>query len=204
MNIAEKILKEINSKEGHDRINKFMQEYMADAKEQHDKAIKIVSTVEYITWLGNFTKKYEGFSDNKWLYCPEELSEQDNNFVQELHLFYDGIETYSSHNYIYPIKCDFGGFYKIKYDGIGFEIGRLIGQGTLFYCTRVEIVNEQEFIDFNDIMNNKEQDNVKDINKKLEELSKFVISVYEYGVPYDAICDVLGDILIKIKEGEKI
>lgn len=199
MSAAEKILKEMNSEEGKKRMDKVIEKYVAEAKEQRDKAIKIVSNVEYITWLGNFTKEHASFSDDTWLYCPEKLSAKDNKRVEELHLLYNGIEIYANHNYIYPIKCDFGGFYKIKYDGIGFEIGRLIGQGTLFYCTRVEIENEQEFIDFNDIMNNKERENVHEFKSKLEYLSEIVISTHEYGVPYEAICETLELTLNKIK-----
>ena len=199
MNAAEKILKDMDSKETKERMDQFVQKYIAEAQEQRKKAIEIVSNAEYITWLGNFTKEHANFSDDTWLYCQEKLSAKDNKRVEELHLLYNGIEIYANHNYIYPIECDFGGYYKIKFDGIGYELGRLIGQGTLFYCTRVEIENDKEFIDFNDIMINKERDNVTIINAKLVELSKFVNSVYECGVPYEAICETLEATLNKMK-----
>jgi len=173
-------------------------------KEWEDNAKELVSNTEYITWLNNFTKEHLSFSDDDWLYCPEKISTKDNKFVKQLYLLYQGIKTYAIKNYIYPIKCDSGEFYKIQYDGIGYEIGRLVGQGTLLFCRRVKIENDKEFIDFNYIMNNKEQDNVKDIKAKLEYLSKAVISAHECGVPIDAIWAMLGDTVNKIEQGETL
>ena len=52
----------------------------------------------------------------------------------------------------------------------------LAGQGVLFFCNRVQIENEKDFIDFYDILNNKKNDNVITIQNKLNELSNLVVS----------------------------
>lgn len=84
---------------------------------------------------------------------------------------YRGIERHSSENYIYPTDCDFGIFYKVKLENTGFEIGMLVGQGILFFCNRVQIENKKDFIDFNDILNNKKNTNVTTIKDKLNEIN---------------------------------
>jgi len=111
---------------------------------------------------------------------------------------YKGIERYASENYIYPTNCDFGNFYKIKLDNIGYEIGMLAGQGTLFFCNRVQIENEQHFIDFNDIVNNKKNNNASFIKNSLNELSNMVVTLYENGIPLEAIVNTLDNTLTEI------
>ena len=106
---------------------------------------------------------------------------------------------YSNENYIYPLECKFGNFYKIRFNNIGFEIGVLVGQGTVFFCNRVEIDNEKDFIDYNDIINNKMSENTLLIKNKLNELSDLVVSLYDSGVPLEAIIIALDDTLTKIE-----
>ena len=85
--------------------------------------------------------------------------------------------------------------YNIKLENSGFEIGILVGQGTLFFCNRVQIENQKDFIDFNDILNNKTNDNLTTIKNKLNELSNFISSLYKSGVPLEAIINTLDNTL---------
>lgn len=196
MNIAQKILNEMDTPEFEEKMEKWVEEYIKKEKAKEERIQEMMSNTDYIKWLDSFTIKHQSFSDNDWLYCEEEISKEDYEKVNNLHLMYSGIETYANRNYIYPSDCEYGNFYKIKLDNIGFEIGILVGQGTLFFCNRVEI--EKDFIDFNDIINNKESDNAIIIKNKLNELSDFVVSLYENGVPYEAIRSRLEDILNEI------
>ena len=171
MNCAEKILKDINTPEGQERIKKWAEEYLAKENARNIKMQEMLSNTDYIKWLDKFTIEHSSFSDDDWLYFPEKISKEDLEKVNNLHLMYRGIEKYASENYICPTDCDFGNFYKIKLENTGFEIGILIGQGTLFFCNRVQIENQKDFIDFNDILNNKTDDSLTTTKNTLNEIN---------------------------------
>jgi len=181
-------------------MKKWIEEYIELEKAKDIKMKKMLSDTEYIKWLDRFTLKHSGFDDSEWLYFPNKISKKDMEHIKDLYLMYSIIEKYSNENYIYPLECKFGNFYKIRFNDIGFEIGVLVGQGTVFFCNRVEIDNEKDFIDFNDIINNKTSENTLLIKKKLNELSNLVVSMYESGVPLEAITIALDDTLTKIEE----
>lgn len=188
----------MNTQERQEKKKKWVEEYIAKENDRNTKIQKMLSNTDYIKWLEIFTTEYSCFNDNDWLYFPERLSKTDLEQVNNLHLMYSGIERYASENYIYPTVCDFGNFYKIKLENTGFEIGMLTGQGTLFFCNRVEIENEKDFIDFNDIINNKKRDNTTTIKNKLNELSNLVVSLHKSGVPLEAIMFTLDNTLKEI------
>ena len=99
----------------------------------------------------------------------------------------------------HPTSCNFGNFYNIKLENIGFEIGILGRQGTLFFCNRVSIENQKDFIDFNDILNNKNVNvNATAIENKLNELSNLITSLYKSGIPLKAIKSILNNTLKEI------
>ena len=198
MNGAERILKEMNTPEGKEKIKKLLEEYFAKENAENIKIQEMLANTNYIKWLDSFTIEHSSFFDDDWLYFPEKISKEDLEQVNNLHLMYHGIERYASKNYIYPTNCDFGNFYKVKLENTGFEIGMLVGQGTLFFCNRVQIGNRKDFIDFNDILNNKGNDNITTIKKKLNELSNLVVSLYKSGVPLEAIAITLDNTLNKI------
>lgn len=195
MSTAESILK--NGTHQKDK-KKWTEEYVAKGIYKNIKIQEILSNTDYIKWLDSFTIEHSSFSDEEWLYFPEKISKEDLEQVNNLHLIYHEIERYASENYIYPTDCDFGNFYKIKLENTGFEIGMLVGQGTLFFCNRVQVENEKDFIDFNDILNNKKKDNVTTIKNKLNELSNLVVSLHKNGVPFKAIVITLDNTLNEI------
>lgn len=154
----ERILKEINTSEGQEMMRKWIDEYLKKVNSKKIKIQEMLSNTDYINWLDRFTIEHSNFSDDDWLYFPDEISMEDAEQVDNLNLLYDGIERYASNNCIYPTKCDFGNIYKIKFGNTGFEIGILVGQGTLFFCNRVQVENQNDFIDFNDIIKNMQND----------------------------------------------
>ena len=160
---------------------------------------KILSNTDYIKWLDRFTIEHSSFFDKDWLHSPEKISKEDLERVNNLHLMYRGIDTYANKNYIYPTSCNFGNFYNIKLENIGFEIGILGKQGALFFCNRVSIENQKDFIDFNDILNNKNVNvNATAIENKLNELSNLITSLYKSGIPLKAIKSILNNTLKEI------
>ena len=100
---------------------------------------------------------------------------------------------------MYPTECDFGNYYKIKLENIGFEIGMLVGQGTVFFCKRVQVIDPKDFIDFYDIINNKKNKNATTIKNKLNKLFDLVVSLHKSDVPLEAIEITLDNALNEIK-----
>ena len=198
MSLAEKISKEIETPEGKAKISKWVVEYIEKENVKSENIKVIMSNTNYLEWLCKFTQDKEGFSNDDWLYFPELIKDSDKENVEKLCLFYEGIDKYARQNHIYPTQCEFGNFYKIRLNEIGFEIGILIGQGTVFFCNKVSAEKEEEFIDFNDIMTGKKQEQLDQINANLVSLSNMVVTAYESGVPIEAITYTLENTIKEI------
>lgn len=63
---------------------------------------------------------------------------------------------------------------------------------------KIILEEDKDFIDFNDIMTLKKQDNVDKINTILDSLSSMVIATYESGVPIDAIVNKFDNTIEEI------
>ena len=198
MNITKKILKDIETPEGKAKMSKWVEEYISKEKLKSEEIKGMMSNTAYIEWLNLFTQDKGGFSDDDWLYFPEKISEFDRKNVEKLCLFYEGIDNYAQQNYIYPVSCEFGNFYRVKLNGFGFKIGILVGQGTVFFFNKDSLEKDKDFIDFNDIMTGKKQDNVDQINATLDSLSNMVITAYESGVPIETIVNTLDNTIKEI------
>lgn len=156
------IIKDLETKVDTDKL---INDYAEREKVKHNKIVSLISNTNYFEWLNQFTQDKEVFYSDDWLYTPELIKDSDKENVDKLCFFYKGIDDYATQKNIYPLQCEFGNFYKIRLDAIGFEIGVLIGQGTVFFCEKVAVENEQEFIDFNDIMKNQIQSKKKQLTK---------------------------------------
>jgi len=182
----------------NEKIKNFGEEFFRKENEEKNKMENMLSDTDYIKWLEKFTLEHSGFTDEDWLYFPEKITKEDLEKVNDFHLMYNGIEEYACKNYIYPTSSAFGKIYKIKLDNTGFELGKQVGQGTRFFCNIIEIKEEKDFIDFNDVINNNKRDNVLYIENKLNDLSNYIIYLYENGIPLEAIEDTLNDTINKI------
>lgn len=165
-------------------VNEFFKQFI-EALEMNEK---LVSSNEYMLWLEQFMSSRTGFLDDDWLYKPEEISKEDYERVEQLSCFLSGIRSYAARNFIrLESDDDYDSHVFIKFNEIGYEIGTFSGQGTVAYCHRVDISADKNFIDFNDIVTNKKQDNVDSITDKLNELDSLVSVLLELGTPEDAI-----------------
>lgn len=178
-------------------MNMLIDEYIAKEKIRSDKIKKLMSNTSYIDWLNNFTKDKDGFGDDYCLYSNEDISEIDKENIEKLSLFYEGIDEYAESNHIYPIACESGIYYRVKLNDFHFEIGALIGQGTVFFFNKSEEL-EKEFIDFNDIMSGKKQSDVDQINTRLDSLSNMIRTAYDSGVPIEAIINTFNNTINEI------
>ena len=161
-------------------------------KQEEDREItkKLLSDTSYIEWISSFTQDKDGFDDETLFSLDKD--DPNKKYIKYLNLFYDGINEYAERNYIYPELNEtthhfFGSHFNIRLNDFGFEIGYISGQGVIFLCNKKEIENESDFIDFNDIITNKKQDNVDSINETLNNLSTIVSEAYQNGVPIEAI-----------------
>lgn len=181
--------------------NEIMKELLLKAKVCEDRTKELVSDTKYIKWLEEFTSKHPFFYDDSWLYCPSKLSDDDRKNVEILSLFFRAIDRYAKDNYIALGYVEFGSFYNIKYNNVGYCIGLVVGQGASSYCDRFDISDDDYLIDFNDIMNNKKQVWVDDYNNKLNDLSNLIKSLYDDGLSAQfiecAIKSAFDDILNK-------
>jgi len=179
-------------------VNKFIEDLIR--KQELEK--EFISNTEYILWLENFSIANPAFSDDDWLYCPEKIPKEDYKRVGELHLFFNGIMDYAERNFISPCYDEFGHFLFIKFNNVGYKIGKMFGQGTLTYCERVDISPDNLFIDFNDIMENKKQKNVDDINKKLDSMCETIEELIKIGVPSKTILKRVQNVFQNVSDEE--
>lgn len=148
------------------KMEKWVESWIKYQMKKNIKINNMMSNTEYLEWLDQFTIDKEEFADDDWLYHPEQINDYDKEKVKDLSLFYFGIQDYAIGNQINPTDCEFGNYYRVKLNELGFEIGILIGQGTIFFCKKVSIDEEKEFIDFNDIIEFNKKDRPKLFIKK--------------------------------------
>lgn len=150
----------------------------------------------YIKWLEKFTKEYPNFDDNSWIYCPEEISEEDYNEVRKLGLFFDIVNDYATKNYIYSESCDFGKYYALKYNDVILELYVVAGQGVVFGCDRLLETEESlaSIIEYEDLKANKENDRTKFIKGVIDDLSIKLSELIRLGVPIETIESCINDL----------
>lgn len=186
-------------------LQKWIEQFKIDEKIRQGKKKEMMSNTLYIDWLMNFTSDKNKFWSDEYSYHQDELSEIDKENIKNLDLFYDGIADYSTKNYIYPTPVGdfYGNFYRVKYNDFSFKIGIMIGQGTVYSFEKEDLKDGVKFIDFNDVVNNKKEDNVDTINEVLDSFENMVISAYDAGVPIEALYFKFEDIIDSINHTEE-
>lgn len=128
------------------KMDEDMLDRMAEKYRKYMNKIKVlIKNDDYINWLESFTEKHPFFDEEI------ELEIMDEN-VYKLRMFYDIIEEYAINNSIQPKNIDEGmkNAYLIKNNGIGYKIGYISGQGSLYIVDKEEQNgnNLDDFIDF--------------------------------------------------------
>ena len=173
--------------ENRDKMREYVLEFKKKEEIRKRKMNEISSSSNYLDWLNQFTIKYPSFSDDTWFYKEKKISKENLENVNDLSLLFEIIREYAINNYIYPIK-DYNGssYYNVKYKDVGYQIGVSTSQGTYFFCTKTNNIDDT-FIDFNDIIMNKHQAKAELIKNKLDELSTIITYYYEHGIPFEAL-----------------
>ena len=154
---------------------------------------ELISNCDYMMWLEKFTLLYSSFADNTWLYKPDEISENEKEKVEKLELFFEGLSEYC-HKYYINISCN-ERFEEerinIKHDGIGYQLGLVIGQGGYVYVERKE--PDENAIEFSDVLN--------DVVPADFESKKALLMQFEQLVSEIKAKDIPTSILLKIVNG---
>ena len=188
-------LKALKSPEGF----KIIKEIFIERKQKEDQQKNaILSNTDYIIWLEKFTTKYPDFNNEIFYYQKEKLSKEDIKNGEMLPIFYDAIENYAEQNRIEPINVS-GNFqdeyYQLKFQGVGFHIGCMCGQGTLYYVEKKTPTTN--FIDFEDILISKRKTFRNQVSNNLEKLTKLIHEIAD-STPLDEISKTTENTIQKI------
>ena len=140
-----------------------------------------------MSWLSKFMDDYPVFTSSDWIDVAELLESQDRRGVMNLHLFYKGISLYAKENYIYPESSEGFEFYSVKYKDSGYRVAEFGDMRKIWACERISLDDEENFIDFYDIMNNQENPQKKDNDERLKILEDLIVSIANEGTPLEAI-----------------
>ena len=183
-------------KQNYEEVKETIKNHIESDIKKRDSINAIISNTDYITWLEKFTKEYPGFTDVDWLYGRKKLDKNNYQNVDKLLYLYDAITEYASRNYIYP-HDDNGIYYVIKYNNIAYEIGVMVGQGIITFCTRSTKI--EKAIDFNNIINNQKTERTDLIKDKLIELQNYLNNLINDDIPVEALKETTQKVLQKRK-----
>lgn len=169
----------------------YISDYITKVENRMKGKEEILSNLDYMNWLQDFTAQHYSFSDVSLLDFPLEITDEDKKQIEKLELLYEIIDEYARENYIFPNEGEFDYYFHFKYKNIGYIIGVTVGQGVSCFCKREEINPKILYIDFNDIVNGLKDDKAKMITAKLDDITVSIINLYRQGIPAEAILDTL-------------
>ncbi len=117
---------------------------------RNEERIKLSTSYDYINWLKSFTDRQGDFYTDDFTYRTADISDEDYHNISELGSFYDIIDEYAIKNNAASKDNKEDHYYLIKHDAIGFKIGFIWGQGTVFCCERT--IPSEKAINFDDIV----------------------------------------------------
>ena len=170
-------------------------------KQEHQKEFveKMTYSTEYMDWLEAFTAKKGSFSTDSFLYDREGLTDKDMEYVEDIQILFEEISGYCEENYIEPKPHDYGVYYSIKNNDVGYHIGFDRGQGACFYCERLAEV-EEDALDFKHVRSGVKLPQTVHADFELERLSDLIEELYEAGIPINAISKVTDKTIESLKE----
>lgn len=142
-------------------MNSITERYIEREKKLKERKEKILESEDYINWLEEYTEGKNKFTSD----------ESNDENVERLEALYLVIEDYAEENYVFPTKKTFGYYYTIKYNGVNYNIGFTNGQGAFFYCERTD---EENILDFKDILEGKKMASAELIKLKLNKLNLLI------------------------------
>ena len=202
---------ELKTHEGSEEIDRLLEEYM----EMQAKIEELISDSQYIEWLDYFTKEHISIDDESWISRHRSLDDNNRNQVENLYFFYIGIRQYAKFN---NIKSSSLRSYYIKFNDFYFNIGRSHGEFAmetyvsrhkpykpgLFEDNDLSEKYKQQFIDFNEIINNFGQYKSDQVSKQLCILSSLAKAIHKNGVSIETIVGTVDTEFSKIKRQKEM
>lgn len=155
----------------------------------HRESIKNImrSSKEYVNWLKKFTEENPSFSDDYYEIVSGEYSDTDKINMQNLSLLFEVIDEYAKKNYMSTRKNEYSESYNFTSDDINYNIGFFWGQGSSFFCQRIDDIETKDFIDFDDIIKGSYTNDFEKNKNKVEKMKNGVMELYQNGVPLEII-----------------
>lgn len=164
--------------------------FLEEIKRKNNEKRELISNYEYISWLEKFTLIHECFSDDSWLYKPKELSEADNANVKKLSIFFEILYDYCNKYYINVSSKEVfeAERINIKHNGIGYQIGLVVGQGAYVYVERK--VPENDAIEFCDVLNGTIPENFEVKKAMIKKYEQLITEMKAIGIPKAVILEI--------------
>lgn len=155
----------------------------------HRESIKNImrSSKEYVNWLKKFTEENPSFSDDYYEIVSGEYSDTDKINMKNLSLLFEVIDEYAKKNYMSTRKNEYSESYNFRSDDICYNIGFFRGQGSSFFCQRIDDIETKDFIDFDDIIKGSYTNDFEKNKNKVEKMKNNVMELYQSGVPLEII-----------------
>ena len=111
----------------------------------HRESIKniMISSKEYVNWLKNFTEENPSFSDDYYEIVSGDYSDTDKINMKNLSLLFEVIDEYAKKNYMSTRKNEYSESYNFRSDDISYNIGFFRGQGSSFFCQRIDDIEKR-------------------------------------------------------------
>lgn len=141
-----------------EKLKNWYKEHSEKLRLEEEKMKNITSNDEYIMWLCNYLYENHYLCDEDWMYFPDTMKEEDRINASKMCLLYQIVDKYAINNNINPIDEKYGNAYKIRYFDYVFDVGAALDSGLMFYCIESLVYKNSELIDFNDLIESKEND----------------------------------------------
>lgn len=178
--------------------DEIMDEIKKELRLSNERDEEIISNDIFISKLEKFTRKYNHFDTNQWLYKQDEISKEEHEMLDDIEHFARACRNYCDRNYIETKtnNSEFSEVYNIRWKETFITLNVLNVQGILYYVERIKPsdINDNLYINFEDIKNGTIKDNVKLIDENLSDFHKKVREFKDLGVPSKYLIDIIKEI----------
>lgn len=147
-------------------------------REEECKQRDVVSSLMFTSSLKKITDNGECMFFEYLPRCDNaEISDEIQLVLKNIHYLYFMIQEYAYKNNINPLLRRYKKFYRVKINGVGYEIGSTIEYNRIneqrLFCNQIPVDEGQYFIDFNDVINNKRNYSVSKNDGKVDSQIKY-------------------------------
>ena len=182
-------------------VNDFVGRMKKREKARQDFRESLSYSTDYIDWLEQFTASHGSFSTETFSFDGELLTPEDKFNIGCLEALFEEIYDYAEDNYIPLKESNFGAFYSIQHNGVGYSIGVDYGQGCQFYCERL-VEPDSDALEYKHIMSSVKLPKTLCWDSQLDVLVELMERLGDE-IPVDAIEKVTNKTLIKMKRKKK-